>query len=70
MINTWPGGVRHAMSQAEHERWNASNYPGTSQICELCDEPTEQCEEDAFVDSEGHIVCRECYYKQSSEREE
>ena len=29
--NTWPGGVRKALHQDEHERWNASHYPGTRQ---------------------------------------
>ena len=29
--NTWLGGVRKALHQDEHERWNASHYPGTRQ---------------------------------------
>ncbi len=63
MQNTWPGGVRKALSQTEHERWNRANYPGTRQLCFVCDEPTGQCEEDAWWDSDGNTVCRECYGK-------
>ena len=48
MSNTWPGGKRHAMTQDEHERWNARNYPGTLQLCCVCDHPTWRCEEDAI----------------------
>jgi hypothetical protein len=36
MENTWPGGYRHAMTQAEHDLWNAFNYPGTRQLCSRC----------------------------------
>ena len=48
MTNTWPNGYRHAMSQADHERWNAKNYPGTLQLCVQCDKPTGLCEEDTL----------------------
>jgi len=55
--NTWPGGVRHAMDQNEHERWNASNYPGTLQLCQLCDEPTGRCEDDSiYIESNGNDI--------------
>jgi len=61
MQNSWPGGSRRAMTQAEHERWNAVNYPGTRQMCSKCDEPTGRCEEDAlYVDGVGPL-CEECY---------
>lgn len=40
MQNTWPGGYMHAMDQEEHARWNAANYPGTRELCVLCDAPT------------------------------
>ena len=60
--NTWPGGHRHAMTQADHEAWNAKNYPGTRQICDRCDEPTEMCEEDAFWSEDGQeCLCRKCW---------
>jgi hypothetical protein len=48
--NTWPGGRRRALSQSEHEAWNANNYPGTRALCHLCDEPT---------GDEGYI-CPDC----------
>lgn len=48
MENTWPGGKRRALTQAEHEVWNAHEYPGTRQICVHCDAETDHCEEDAF----------------------
>jgi len=52
-MNTWPSGYRHAMSQKEHERWNSSHYPGTLQLCSLCDEPTGRCEEDGIWTKDG-----------------
>ncbi len=48
MCNTWPGGSRHGMTQSEHEEWNASNYPGTLQLCCVCDDPTGRCEDDSI----------------------
>ena len=60
--NTWPGGTRHAMSQSDHEQWNAANYPGTLQLCTICDRPMERCEEDAvYVDDIGPL-CEACAY--------
>lgn len=66
--NTWPGGRRRAMSQGDHEAWNAGNYPGTRQLCSECDEPTGRCEEDAIYtdaheESYGEIgpLCEECW---------
>jgi hypothetical protein len=62
--NTWPGGYRHVMHQSEHERWNASNYPGTRQLCVLCESTTERCEEDKItVESIDGPLCEECYHK-------
>lgn len=58
--NTWPGGYRHAMTQAEHEQWNAENYPGTLEICCKCDEPTGCCEEDNITDDDGQPYCEDC----------
>ena len=55
-MNTWPGGKRRALSQDEHERWNANHYPGTRQICPRCDQPTGRCEEDSH---EGNL-CDDC----------
>jgi hypothetical protein len=38
--NTWPGGIRRAISQDEHARHNASHYPGTRELCCVCDDET------------------------------
>ena len=59
--NEWPGGRRRAMTQDAHERWNANHYPGTRQLCCVCDEPTGRCEEDAhYVEDDGPF-CDEHY---------
>lgn len=60
-MNTWPNGQRRAMDQSEHERWNASNYPGTRQLCSMCDRPTERCEEDSLAIGDGAPLCETCY---------
>jgi hypothetical protein len=56
------------MTQDEHERWNARNYPGTRQLCCACDQPTGRCEEDAIYiepivpnGSSYGPFCVECY---------
>ena len=59
--NTWPDGVRHAISQSEHERWNAGNYPGTRQMCSKCDEPTGRCEDDTLWSADEDPLCEECW---------
>ena len=66
MDNTWPNGKRHAMHQSEHESWNASHYPGTLQLCSICDEPTGRCEEDAIWTSEGEPLCENCYQEKEA----
>ena len=67
MNNNWPGGYRHAMHQNEHEAWNANNYPGTKQLCSMCDEPTGRCEEDALWLEDEEPICEECYNKGEKE---
>ncbi len=59
-MNTWPDGKRRAMTQSEHEAWNANNYPGTLEICCRCDEPTGNCEEDNILDDDGEPYCHDC----------
>ncbi len=61
--NTWPNGVRHAMSQDKHEAWNSRNYPGTRQLCYKCEEPTGRCEEDSLYNDNGTDgpFCENCY---------
>lgn len=64
-MNTWPGGQRHAMTQSEHESWNARVFPGTRQLCEECGEPTGRCEDDSlYADEDGEIgpLCEECWH--------
>lgn len=68
MENSWPGGFRHAMDQSEHERWNASHYPGTRQLCSACDQPTGRCEDDTLRDQYGAPLCEECYEKVEVEK--
>lgn len=60
MANTWPNGERRALSQTEHESWNADNYPGTLEICCKCDYTTGNCEEDNICDDDGEPYCRDC----------
>lgn len=60
MENTWPGGVRRAISQKRHKQWNANNYPGTRQLCNKCGEPTGGCEEDTIWSEDGEPLCEEC----------
>ena len=60
-MNTWPGGERRAMTQSEHAAWNADNYPGTLQMCFLCDRPTGKCEDDSLYSESGEPMCPECW---------
>ena len=59
-MNTWPNGVRRAMTQSEHESWNSDNYPGTLEICCKCGQPTGNCEEDNTTDIDGEAYCDDC----------
>lgn len=61
--NTWPGGAPEALSQSQHEAWNADNSPGTRQMCVACDEPTGRCEETALYVEDGDLgpLCEACY---------
>ena len=59
-MNTWPNGVKRAMHQDEHENWNAANYPGTRQMCSICDEPTGRCEDDTIYSKDGEPICEAC----------
>lgn len=61
-MNSWPGGKRKALTQCEHEAWNGANYPGTLQLCVLCDEPTGCCEDDTLILADGTgPVCESCH---------
>lgn len=59
-MNTWPGDNRRAITQSEHEAWNAGNYPGTRQMCTKCGDPTERCEDDEITDDDGNPHCLDC----------
>ncbi len=60
-MNTWPKGFRHALDQSEHEKWNARHYPGTRQLCGICDEPTGRCEDDSlFAEGDEDCQCPLC----------
>jgi len=64
-MNTWPGGRRKALHQSDHEKWNENNYPGTLQLCSLCDEPTGRCEEDSmYLKDDTGPVCEGCFLNQ------
>jgi hypothetical protein len=66
-MNSWPGGKKTPISQVEHDKYNQCNYPGTLQICCICDAPTGRCEEDALLldiglqRAETRIVCETCF---------
>lgn len=59
MTEWWKG---KALDQAAHERINASNYPGTRQLCCECDEPTGCCEEDSIFVGDVGPLCEECAF--------
>jgi len=66
VMNTWPNGYRHTMSQSDHEAWNANHYPGTLQLCVECEEPTGRCEDDSlYADDDGDIgpLCEKCWQR-------
>jgi hypothetical protein len=60
-MNSWPGGTRHAMDQADHEVWNAKHYPGTRQLCSRCDQPTGRCEDDTLLSENEEPLCEVCW---------
>ena len=60
-MNTWPNNKRCRLSQSEHEKWNSHEYPGTRQLCSICDEPTGRCEDDSLYSESDETICYECY---------
>lgn len=61
-MNEWPGGKRHAMSQSAHSEWNSTHFPGTRQLCSICDQPTGRCEDDTLsIGDDGEPLCEECW---------
>ena len=67
-MNSWPNGHQHVMSQSGHKRWNSENYPGTRQMCSLCDLPTGRCEEDAIYGDDYEPVCENCFAQLEKEK--
>jgi len=61
-MNTWPKGKREALSQDQHEQWNARTFPGTRQLCSFCGEPTGRCSEDELRMEYGDgPYCEPCF---------
>lgn len=57
-------------TQAEHDRINAREYPGTRQLCTECDEPTERCEDDQLFTEDGRgPLCVACYSQEALDDE-
>jgi hypothetical protein len=55
-------------SQLEHAAINAREYPGTRQLCCICDESTERCEEDSiYLDDGRGPLCQECFHAEGGE---
>lgn len=60
-------------SPSEHAAYNAAHYPGTRQLCCLCGEETERCEEDELyaTDEQGYRnigpLCLRCYSEETHE---
>lgn len=53
-----------ARSQAEHERINAREYPGTRELCCECDEPTGRAgigEDSLYTDDGEGPFCETCW---------
>jgi len=55
--NWWTG---KALDPETHEHINAQHYPGTRQLCIICDEPTGRCEDDEIYSGEIGPLCEEC----------
>ena len=54
-------------TQCEHAYINAREYPGTRQLCSLCEEPTGRCEDDSIYldpefETQGSLgpLCESC----------
>lgn len=54
----WKGRAHH---QDVHERINARHYPGTRQLCSVCEQPTGRCEDDTLSVGDRGPFCEECW---------
>lgn len=62
LSNSWPGGYRQAISQAGHDEWNQTHYPGTRQMCIVCGSATERTEDCSLFDDDGDgPLCLNCW---------
>ncbi len=61
---------RRTYHQSEHEAINAREYPGTRQLCSICDQPTHRCEEDELRIEDDGPFCEECYIEQKNKNED
>jgi len=60
-----------ARTQAEHKAINSREYPGTRQLCVLCDEPTGRCEDDSiYLETGEGPLCPECYHESDEYKEQ
>lgn len=66
-MNTWSGGRIRALTQAEHREWNAEHYPGTRQLCSVCEQPTGRCYEDQLLSDKGEPLCKGCHEVQDEQ---
>jgi hypothetical protein len=61
-MNSCPRDTARALTQDEHEKWNPHNYPGTKQICCMCESPTGRCEDDSlYIEYHSGPYCEECF---------
>lgn len=54
----WKG---KALDQSTHAAINARHYPGTRQLCCICDLPTGRCEDDSLYHDDCGPLCEECF---------
>lgn len=52
--------THHALDQSTHAAINAHHYPGTLQMCVLCNQPTGRCEEDSRYNGDVGPLCEDC----------
>lgn len=62
-MNWWIG---KAHDQTTHERINSMHYPGTRQLCSLCETPTGRCEDDTLFFGDASPLCEGCWTEKSS----
>ena len=49
------------MTPSQHDRHNSINYPGTRQLCVICDSQTDRCEEDSLYVGDDGPLCMCCH---------